>query len=180
MPHRDVRRGARVLGERALASGNGARAELRATLFAGKKARGSKIPLAISAKDSPAQREAHWTKLRAAFMRDGAAIIFHLKNHYALIFAMRDWVDAEGKLHRELLTARKGQRPTAWIPFDEACRTMTNWAGYKMMLIERVDLPPEDVQEEAQLQPQPAAAPAPEPEAAIAVAAAVAGSQLSS
>ena len=67
---------------------------------------------------------------------------------------MRDWVDAEGTVRRELLTARKGQASSV-DPFDEACRTMTNWAGYKMMLIERIDLPPEDVQTEAQPQPQP-------------------------
>ena len=113
---------------------------LRCTLLAGKKVRGSKVPILFSAKDTPAQRATQWAKLRTALLKPRCAIIFHLKNHYALIFAMREWVDGAGVEHREMLAARKGQRPTAWIPFEEARTTMLKWAGYKLMLVERTDV----------------------------------------
>lgn len=47
-------------------------------------------------------------------------LLFHLTNHYALVFAWREWQDEEPmRLRRQILTARKGQRPSAWIDFEE-------------------------------------------------------------
>ena len=38
---------------------------------------------------------------------------------------------------RQILTSRRGQRPSAWIDFAEARKTMVGWDGYKIMLIKR-------------------------------------------
>ena len=101
-------------------------------------------------------------------------LLFHLKNHYALVFSLREWTTATphpspdaglvsanasasattastddtpaqeaevegvagvGCVRRQILTARKGQRPTAWMDFDEVRETMLLWAGYKMIAI---------------------------------------------
>jgi hypothetical protein len=84
---------------------------------------------------------------RAAFSRQDTALLFHLKNHYALIFALRDWIVSDdvctseggvgggGRVVRQLLCARKGQRPTAWVEFEEARETMLSWEGHKIMAI---------------------------------------------
>ena len=56
--------------------------------------------------------------------------------HYALIFALREWSGPDGRV-RQLYTSRRGQRPKTWIDFDEARRTMIGWAGYKIMAISR-------------------------------------------
>lgn len=64
-------------------------------------------------------------------------LLFHLKNHYALIFALREWVTEGGEHVRQVLTARKGQRPSAWIDFAEMRSTLIGWAGYKLLTVER-------------------------------------------
>ena len=69
-------------------------------------------------------------------MRPNEALVFHLKNHYALVFACREWVDERtGQCVRQLLTARRGQRPAVWMDFSEAREVMLGWDGYKMLAI---------------------------------------------
>ena len=55
----------------------------------------------------------------AARLSDRCALILHLTNHYALIYALREWADDKGTLTRQLLTTRRGQRPTQWIDWAE-------------------------------------------------------------
>uniref|UniRef100_A0A0G4FUP3 Uncharacterized protein n=1 Tax=Chromera velia CCMP2878 TaxID=1169474 RepID=A0A0G4FUP3_9ALVE len=141
---------------------------------------------------SEEQRERQWETFKSAFARPNSQILFHLTNHYALIFGWREWVDTEpcaiqpglsslslsqggtapvtqrGEsvalaatssslasgfpplsvptsssassrvvLRREILTARRGQRPSAWIEFEECCQVVAKWAGYAMILVER-------------------------------------------
>jgi len=98
----------------------------------------TKIDVSISAKDSPQTIQKHWDSLRSAFSHDDTILLFHLKNHYALIFALREWTSiTTGNKNYEILTARKGQRPTAWITFEEARQIMIGWQGYKILAITR-------------------------------------------
>ena len=127
-------------------------------------------------------------------------LVFHLSNHFSLVFALREWVEppvasfaavpcdatiysdtteGEGgevldgngidgcrnghrdtsknsgkmssnskncngddtssrnkrKIHRELLCARRGQRPTNWMDFTEARAIMLGWEGYKILAL---------------------------------------------
>ena len=119
-----------------------------------------------------------WASLRARFSQPHTILISHHVNHYALIFALREWhepineptprgpdgaesapstapivsgtedsgaaatcrpaIECGGyRVVREMLTARKGQRPQVWIPWEEARQTMLKWNGYKMLAVER-------------------------------------------
>ena len=107
----------------------------------------------LSRDDSASLIAEQWAALRAAFLRPGAALVFHLRNHYALIFAMREWEEpivventnenkderreSGRRVVRQVLSARRGQRPSAWIDFEEMRNTMIGWDGYKIMLIAR-------------------------------------------
>ena len=129
----------------------------------------------LSRKDTARNVTTQWNALRSAFADPDCVLLFHLKNHYALIFAVREWVgpsrsdnsssgsvdvrsaDEEGSahddkvkedsskkadttvmmVHRQIYTARRGQRPKVWIDFKEARETMLGWEGYKIMSLTR-------------------------------------------
>lgn len=115
-------------------------------LFMGKKKTAkSKIDVALAKKDNEDAIRSQWDALRSAFCSPNQVLLFHLKNHYALIFAVREWTAAVGDnsapvIVRQLLTARKGQRPTAWINFEEARETMLGWEGYKILALQKKTL----------------------------------------
>eukprot|EP01041_Mallomonas_annulata_P006953 gene6953-14114_t len=92
------------------------------------------VPLLLKDRESAEYIQKHWEALRTAFNTPGTILLFHLRNHYALIFALREWVSSSGYT-RQLLTARRGQRPSAWIEFQEARETMYVWAGYKIIAL---------------------------------------------
>lgn len=71
-----------------------------------------------------------WVALREEFMRYNSVLLFHQINHYSLIFALREWMDPWGIRRRQVLTAKRGQRPTAWLDFDEVRRILITWTGY--------------------------------------------------
>ncbi len=112
-------------------------------LLMGKKIRSSsKVDAPLSSADSEERITEQWNMLRSAFHREDTVLLFHLKNHYALIFALKEWVEegqdgSHSRYKREILTARKGQRPSAWIDFYEARETMLGWEGYKIMALTR-------------------------------------------
>ena len=112
---------------------------VQARLFLGKKKfTRSKMDICVTRKDSMEEISLQWGTLRSAFARPDCVLLFHLKNHYALIFAMREWVDASnGQSVQQVLTARKGQRPTAWLDFSEVREQVLGWDGYKIIALTR-------------------------------------------
>ena len=87
-----------------------------------------------------------WASLRSLFSKKGTFLVSHHGNHYAPVYALRErreiGVDenagAETETEtREMLTARRGQRPSVWIPWEEARATMRRWNGYGIMAFER-------------------------------------------
>jgi len=109
---------------------------------------------ASSDTDVETTRASHeWHALRALFARPGVFLVSHHANHYAPVYALRerreennangggDDGDDSRRLGwretREMLTARRGQRPAVWIPWEEARATMRRWSGYGIMAFER-------------------------------------------
>lgn len=150
-------------------------AACRITPFVGKvrpAGAGAHSFVKLAASDSEEVIAEQWAALRARFSQPHTVLVYHLTNHYALVFALREWhepivplapdgtpvelpliagVEASGaaatcrpaiecggyRVVRELLTARKGQRPSVWIPWEEARQTMLRWSGYKVLAVER-------------------------------------------
>jgi hypothetical protein len=75
-------------------------------------------------KDNEQTIGAQWQAVCSHVRQPDTAVIFHLTNHYALIFATREIVDLAGNVSRQILTARRGQRPRAWIAFEEVRRIL--------------------------------------------------------
>ena len=89
----------------------------------------------IGKDDSEEAVTAQWEILRADFSSGQSVLLFHLTNHYALIYAMREWIEPGGLVVRQILTARRGQRPTVWMDWTEARQIVTKWAGYNILRI---------------------------------------------
>ena len=113
---------------------------------------------ASSDADVETTRASHeWRALRALFARPGVFLVSHHANHYAPVYALRERREelekekeanangdggdgargARWRETREMLTARRGQRPAVWIPWEEARATMRRWSGYGIMAFER-------------------------------------------
>jgi hypothetical protein len=102
-------------------------------------------PIVLSKHDSAEEIELAWRKLRGAFVVPASALLLHHRNHYALIFAMREWwctptaaaecAEPQPERVRQILTARKGQRPTTWMDWTEVHSTLSGWAGYAIIEI---------------------------------------------
>jgi len=87
-----------------------------------------------------------WASLRSLFAEKGTFLVSHHGNHYAPVYALRERreivFDENTESYketetREMLTARRGQRPSVWIPWSEAISTMRRWNGYGIMAFER-------------------------------------------
>ena len=107
---------------------------LEATFLMGVRlGRKSSLPIPVSHQDDDRTIASQWDKLRSAFAEENSVLLFHLRNHYALIFAMREYSVEDGKLVREVLTARKGQRPSTWVEFAEMRAIVLEWSGYNVL-----------------------------------------------
>jgi len=115
---------------------------MHAHVILGRKG-GPKVDVPVSNDDSAEAIEHQWATFKGAFSKPNSVLLFHLTNHYALVYAWREWLEDAAcdkglpRTRRQILTARKGQRPTVWLDFDEARSIMVGWSGYHVLQLQR-------------------------------------------
>eukprot|EP00035_Acanthoeca_spectabilis_P028796 m.472145 g.472145 ORF g.472145 m.472145 type:complete len:547 (+) comp32158_c0_seq1:210-1850(+) len=84
--------------------------------------------------DSAAAVDTQWRRLQRGLVDDSSVLIYHLENHYALVFGTREWVGSDGTIQREILSATRAQRPTAWISFAEVRQSVIRTQGHHRLM----------------------------------------------
>jgi hypothetical protein len=70
---------------------------------------GSNTEVLLTRHDTPEKVAAQWCMLRALVVRPASALVYHLENHYCLIFATREW------------TAGGGYNGLRQVPYPSVC-----------------------------------------------------------
>ena len=101
--------------------------------------------IAVSASDTEDMIQQQWLTLCSHLTMPNVCLLIHLKNHYALVFACRHYYRQQENgggfaIVREILSARRGQRPSSWISFDEWRRMVLSWDGHRILKISRKEL----------------------------------------
>eukprot|EP00928_Gymnodinium_smaydae_P043808 TRINITY_DN29288_c0_g1_i1.p1 TRINITY_DN29288_c0_g1~~TRINITY_DN29288_c0_g1_i1.p1 ORF type:complete len:481 (+),score=46.50 TRINITY_DN29288_c0_g1_i1:56-1498(+) len=86
------------------------------------------VELPLSREDTSDVVTSQWEKVKHVIDSADSVLLFHLTNHYCAIYAWREHVE-----RREVLTNRSGQRPNAWMEWEECRKIMIKWSGYKIL-----------------------------------------------
>ncbi|KAA6421586.1 MAG: hypothetical protein FRX49_08530 [Trebouxia sp. A1-2] len=95
----------------------------------------------VSKADSTDTIQEQWQGVVKIVQDSSSAFVYHMENHYCLVFAARSWCMDAGysgcKQVRQLLVARPGQKPCAWVSFDSLRSSLLSWHGYALMAVTR-------------------------------------------
>ncbi|KAL0028052.1 hypothetical protein WJX77_003617 [Trebouxia sp. C0004] len=93
----------------------------------------------VSKLDSSDAIQEQWQGVVGIVQDSRSALMYHMENHYCLAFAARSWRMDAGysgcKQVRQLLVARPGQKPCAWVSFDSLRSSLLSWHGYALMAV---------------------------------------------
>lgn len=95
----------------------------------------------VSKLDSNDTIQEQWQAVVRVVQDSNSAFMYHMENHYCLVFAARSWRMDAGysgcKQVRQVLVARPGQKPCAWVSFDSLRSSLLSWHGYALMAVTR-------------------------------------------
>eukprot|EP00892_Ulva_mutabilis_P001105 jgi/Ulvmu1/10996/UM007_0176.1 len=112
----------------------------------------SGAPLCVAATDDTSVQATQWEAIVRALKCPTAALIFHLENHYSVIYGARAWETVRqgggaavvsrlagrpGKTVRQVLVGKPGQQPSRWMPWEDVRACLLAWKGYAIMVVKR-------------------------------------------
>ena len=104
--------------------GPGLRASVLAAAHRGPPSTAAQVRPAAA--DTPAAARAQFAAVVAALREPDCVLALHGRNHYSMIFAARERADGT----QELLTARRGQQPAHWVPWEQLRCAMLRAPGH--------------------------------------------------
>jgi hypothetical protein len=57
---------------------------------------GAGTEVLLGSADTPERQTSQWAALRALLTRPASVLLYHLENHYCLVFATREWTASGG------------------------------------------------------------------------------------
>ena len=88
------------------------------SLISGARAR-VKGKLVLKENKLDSELDSCWEELKVRLTRKHRVLLAHIRNHYCLVYGLREWQGRQSKQTvREVLIAKKGQSPNTWIELE--------------------------------------------------------------
>ena len=99
----------------------------------------------VRAVDDAATCAAQWAALLARLRSPDTVLLYHLENHYSVVYGAREWEEVgnvrdgvrAAQRVRQLLVGKPGQKPNRWVAFEDVRECVLGWQGYAVIEVTR-------------------------------------------